>query len=309
MTATGSPSRTNEGARRMAVVVMTGSNSGIGLEGALAFGRAGDRVYATMRNPARAADLQRTAAAERLDITVMGLDVTRADTFPTLVHDILADAGSIDVLVNNAGVNQTSAFEDTPEATLRQVMETNCIGPLLLTQAVLPCMRRQRSGVIIMMSSLSGVAGLPGDVAYTASKFALEGATEALRHEVDRWGIRVALVEAGLYATRIFDNSLRTPTTPLSSASNSAASSPYTALVEHRLRGMRARMPAGNDPRELGSLFVQIARSQDSRLRWPADETACRVLQALLAGDDASRDEFLRKAAGCDWWSEGRDAP
>ncbi len=153
---------------------------------------------------------------------------------------------------------RAGALEDLGEPGLREVMETNFFGPMLLTQAVLPQMRRQRSGCIIMISSLSGIAGLPGDVAYTASKFAVEGATEALRHEVDRWNIRLALVEAGLYATRIFDSSLPA-TGPLPAAY--PPDSPYRPLVEHRLRELRARLPQAFDPREVGELLVTISRS------------------------------------------------
>ena len=137
-------------------------------------------------------------------IAIRQLDVTRPDRFPSLFEEILGETGSIDVLVNNAGILRAGAFEDLPDEMIREVMETNLFGPLTLTRAVLPYMRKQKNGYIIMISSLSGIAGLPGDVAYTASKFALEGATEALRHEVDRWGIKLALVEAGMYATGNF---------------------------------------------------------------------------------------------------------
>ena len=112
-----------------------------------------------------------------------------------------------------------------------------------------------------MISSLSGVAGLPGDVAYTASKFAVEGATEALRHEVDRWNIRVALVEAGLYATRIFDASLPAGHEPASRGY--PVGSEYRPLVEHRLRELRERLPDAFDPSIIGRLLVE-----DRRLRW-----------------------------------------
>jgi NAD(P)-dependent dehydrogenase (short-subunit alcohol dehydrogenase family) len=289
----------------MAVVVLTGCSSGFGLEGALAFARSGDRVYATLRTTKRATELVRAAEAEKLSVIIKALDVTQAATFPRILGEIVDDAGRIDVLVNNAGVSQAAAFEDVRESTLRDVMETNCLGPLLLTQAVLPIMRRQRGGLIIMMSSLSGVAGLPGDVAYSASKFALEGATEALRHEVDRWGIRVALVEAGSYATRILENSLQRDT---SVPDEHSRRSPYRPLIEYRLRRLRERLEQGRDPRLVANLFVTIARSDATQLRWPADEVASNVLSTIFAHDDAARDEFLRGVAGSDWWSRGENS-
>jgi len=290
----------------MAVAVLTGSNSGFGLEGALAFARNGDTVYATMRDVSKAGALQQAAAAEQLSVNVRTLDVTQAETFEPFVKEVVDEAGSIDVLVNNAGILRAGAFEDIEEPTLRLMMETNFFGPFLLTRAVLPQMRAQRGGHIIMISSLSGVAGLPGDVPYSATKYALEGATEALRHEVDRWGIKLALVEAGMYATGIFD----------SSVSGDAIlpdyypdGSPYRPLIESRLRVLRERLAEAFDPRRVGELVVTIANSDGSQLRWPADEVAEKVIDTLFAYDDTTRDEFLRKVAGTDWWSEGRDEP
>lgn len=288
----------------MAVVLITGSNSGFGLEGALAFARNGDTVFASMRDVSKAGRLQQLADAEQLSVNIRTLDVNRPETFDVLIEDVVGEAGRIDVLVNNAGIVRPGALEDITETDLRLVMETNLIGPLLLTQAVLPQMRSQGSGCIIMVSSLSGIAGLPGDLPYSASKFGLEGATEALRHEIDRWGIRVALVEAGMYATGIFDASF---------AGESALpddypdDSPYRALVESRLTEVRDRMPEAFDPRSVGELFVTISNADGTRLRWPADEVATKVLSSMFAHDDSGRDEFLRMVAGTDWWSEGKE--
>jgi len=290
----------------MAVVLITGSNSGFGMQGALAFARNGDTVIATMRDPGKAGALQDAADGEGLALTVRQLDVNQPDTFASFVDDVVGETGRIDVLVNNAGVLRAGTVEDTAEETLRMVMETNFFGAVLLSQAVLPHMRKQGSGCIIMVSSLSGIAGLPGDFAYTASKFALEGATEGMRHEVDRWGIKVALVEAGMYATGILD----------ASVSGEAAlpgyypdDSPYRTLVGWKLGGVRSKLGEAFDPKTVGELFVEIAASDGSRLRWPADPVAEKVLGTMFGQDDAGRDEFLRMVSGTEWWSEGKEAP
>jgi len=273
---------------------------------ALRFAHNGDTVYASMRDLTRAGALRAAAATAGLDVNLLELDVTRPATFGAVIRRIVAENGRLDVLVNNAGMLRAGAFEDLEEAAIREVMETNFMGPFLLARAVLPQMRAQRGGCIIMISSLSGIAGLPGDVAYTASKFAVEGATEALRHEVDRWGIRLALVEGGLYATGIFtaslpDQALLPPGYP--------ADSPYRPLVEQRLREVRDRLPEAMDPGIIGDLLVEIVRSDGRQLRWPADAVARKVLSAMFAQDDAQRDEFLRGVSGTDWWSEGRLGP
>ncbi len=290
----------------MAAVLITGCNSGFGLAAALAFARNGDQVFATMRHPEKAGPLQKVAGREGLNIHIKRLDVTQSDTFAGLVSEVVEEAGRIDVLVNNAGILRAGALEDLSEQAIRDVMETNFFGPLLLARQVLPQMRKQRGGYIIMMSSLSGIAGLAGDVCYTASKFALEGATEALRHEVDRWGIKVALVQAALYATGIFNPSL-----PADSRlpKDYPESSPYRPLVESKLTGLRDRLPEALDPGVVGELLLTIANSDGSRLRWPADELSTRVIGALFGMSDAERDDFLRGAADSDWWSEGKDAP
>ena len=286
----------------MTVVLITGCSSGFGLEAALAFARNGAKVVATLRDLERGASLAEAAQAEGLAIEMAALDVAVPDTFAAAVARVVERHGRLDVLVNNAGVNRVGAFEDTTEATLREVMEVNLFGPLLLAKAVLPQMRRQHGGCIINLSSLSGVAGLPGDVSYTASKFALEGAIEALRHEVDRWGIRVALVEAGLHATNIFADALSGPL-PIPDES------PYRPLIEERMAKLATRLPEAFHPRTVGELLVRIAQAKDGPLRWPADAVAKRVLSQLFALDDVGRDAFLREVAGCDWWHRGEAAP
>ena len=290
----------------MANILITGCSSGFGLQAALAFARNGDQVFATMRNPQKSTALMEAAASEDLSVHVKQLDVTRSDTFDSFIREMLDEAGSIDVLVNNAGLLRAGAFEDLSESMIREVTDTNLLGPLLLARAVLPQMRKQNNGYIIMVSSLSGIAGLPGDVAYTASKFGLEGATEALRHEVDRWGIKIALVEAGMYATGIMDRSLPEDRVLPDYYPDD---SPYRPLIETNLKALRARMPEAFDPAIVAELLVRIAGSDGSQLRWPADEVATMVLDKMFAHNDAERDEFLRGVAGSDWWSQGLDSP
>lgn len=289
----------------MSVVVITGANGGFGFHGALAFARNGDTVLATMRDVSKAERLRERADAEGLRIIVKSLDVTEPATFDRFAGEVLEEVGAIDVLVNNAGILRAGTVEDTSEASLRLVMETNFLGPALLTRAVLPQMRERRAGCVIMVSSLSGLAGLPGDFSYTASKFALEGATEAMRHEVDRWGIRVALVEAGMYATGILGPMAADAELP----EHYPRSSAYRELIRSKHNAVKERWPQALDPQVVGELFVEIAESDGSQLRWPADAVAKKVLETMFAQDDAERDRFLREVSGTGWWSEGADAP
>jgi NAD(P)-dependent dehydrogenase (short-subunit alcohol dehydrogenase family) len=185
----------------MAVVLITGTSRGIGLESALAFARAGHTVAATMRSPERAPELARIATREGLPITVYAIDVDDDASVRGAMGRIGAALGAIDVLVNNAGIERTGSVEELPMADFRAVMETNYFGVIRCVQAVLPSMRERRSGCIINVVSISGRLAASPLAPYAASKHALEALSECLAQEVKAFGIRVAIVEPGIIDT------------------------------------------------------------------------------------------------------------
>jgi len=185
----------------MASILITGTSKGIGLATALVLGRAGHRVYATMRNPGHAPELATTAAQEKLPIKVSVMDVDSDSSVKTGIAEIMKDAGHIDVLVNNAGVERNGSIEELPLADFRAVMETNYFGALRCIQALLPDMRRRKSGCIINVTSVAGRIANSPLAPYTASKFALEALSEALAQEMSSFGVRVAIVEPGIIET------------------------------------------------------------------------------------------------------------
>ena len=195
----------------MAVIFITGSSTGIGLATAVAFGRAGHDVYATMRNPDRAPELASTAAKERLPIKFLPMDVDNDASVGKAVAGVLAESGRIDVLVNNAGIAVTGPVEELPLAEFRRVMETNYFGALRCIQAVVRGMRERRSGHIINVSSIQGRISIPSYAAYAASKWALEAASEALAQETKSFGIKVSIVEPGMIATPVWDKRREVP--------------------------------------------------------------------------------------------------
>ena len=195
----------------MAVIFITGSSTGIGLATAVAFGRAGHNVYATMRNPDRAPELASIAAKERLPIKVLPMDVDNDASVGNAVAGVLAESGRIDVLVNNAGIAVTGPVEELPLAEFRRVMETNYFGALRCIQAVVCGMRERRSGHIINVSSIQGRMSIPSYAAYAASKWALEAASEALAQEAKSFGIKVSIVEPGMIATPVWDKRREVP--------------------------------------------------------------------------------------------------
>lgn len=185
----------------MATVLITGCSVGIGYETALAFARAGHPVAATMRNPKRAPQLAEQAAREKLPITVIAMDVDDDASVTAGIAAAVKALGPIDVLVNNAGIERSGTVEELPLAEFRAVMETNYFGVIRCIQAVMPSMRRRRSGCIINVSSVAGNISNTPLSSYAASKFALEGLSEALAQEAKQFGVRVALVKPGIIDT------------------------------------------------------------------------------------------------------------
>ena len=191
----------------MAVIVITGCSSGFGMLAALEFARRGDRVYATMRNTAKADRLHTGAQAAGVAVEVLQLDVNDIGSVGAAIEEVLKCEGRIDVLVNNAGIGIEGAVEDFDDDEVLAVFETNLFGVIRMTRAVLPHMRSQGSGTIVTVGSLAGKATAPFSGIYSASKHAVEALSDALYYELQPFGIRVVLIEPGGFETEIETNS------------------------------------------------------------------------------------------------------
>ena len=185
----------------MASVLITGTSTGIGYETALALGRAGHKVYATMRDPARAPQLGQVAGQEGLPIQIRVMDVDSDNSVKSVIENVYKEEGSLDVLVNNAGIERMGSVEEMPMSEFRAVMETNYFGVIRCVQAVAPHMRTRKSGCIINVSSVAGRLTCTPMTPYTASKWALEALTEGLAQEMKTFNVRVVLVEPGIIET------------------------------------------------------------------------------------------------------------
>ncbi len=250
----------------MAIVVITGTSTGIGFATALVLGRGGHDVFATMRHPDRSPDLQSIAARESLPITVLPLDVDRDDSVKQAIEQIMAARGRIDVLINNAGISSIGSVELSKFSVFRQTMETNFFGALRCIQAVLPGMRSRQSGCIINMSSVCGRIPLPAMSAYCASKFAIEAMSEALAAEVKAYNIRVAIVEPGVIETPIFDKQSDLP-----------ADSPYPQLRRQNAI-FAASLQQHVPPTVVAELIRCIIEGNSWQLRYPAGPGASDLL-------------------------------
>ena len=190
------------------VWLVTGATSGFGRAFTEAAVGRGDVVVATARRPEALADL---VAAFPDQVEALPLDVTDSAAARALVADVLARHGRIDVLVNNAGRTHVGAAEETTDTELRDLFDLHFFGPAELTRAVLPQMRERRTGAIVQLSSMGGQLSFAGFGAYSATKFALEGFSEALADEVRPLGIKVLIVEPGAFRTGLFGNASVSP--------------------------------------------------------------------------------------------------
>ncbi len=251
------------------VALVTGASSGFGLLAAVELARLGYTVVATMRDPdGRGERLREAAAREGVErrIVPARLDVTDAIRAETIVAETIAAYGRIDVLLNNAGYAQGGFVEDVSLEALRAQFETNVWGTIHLTKAALPHMRARRSGRIINMSSVSGLVGIPGFAPYAASKFAIEGFSEALRHEMRPHGVFVVLVEPASYRTDIWEKGFGA----MAGGPDSAHAHALSRIREMAERSARA----GGDPRDVARLVGRIADARRPRLRYVIPRSA-----------------------------------
>lgn len=185
----------------MSNIVITGCSTGIGLATALLLARNNHQVFATMRHPDQNTELQNLVEKEHLPVTILPLDVTKNESVKTAVSAVLEGSGKIDVLINNAGIGKLGAVEELPVENFIHEMDTNYIGAIRCTKAVLPHMRERKSGLIINISSVGARLSNYFNASYSASKAALEAFSECLAMEVLPFNIRVAVVEPGVIDT------------------------------------------------------------------------------------------------------------
>jgi len=278
----------------MATVLITGCSSGFGLLTTLRLGRLGHRVVATMRTPARDEVLSRAVRDETLPVAILALDVCDAAQVTDVVGRVQREHGALDVLINNAGVELRSSIEDADEADIRRQFDTNVFGAVRMVQAVLPAMRERRAGTIVNVSSIAGLVSRPYGGFYAASKHALEAISEALHYEVAPFGIRVALIEPGQYATRLLDNAWN--------GRRFTPASPYwerSALFDERIKRL---VPEGQraDPDEVARMMCEAALGEQPGLRRLAGGDAQMIAGAHRQLDFEAFEHSMRQAL--DWW-------
>jgi NAD(P)-dependent dehydrogenase (short-subunit alcohol dehydrogenase family) len=258
------------------VALVTGASSGIGLVTAQALRRAGYKVFGTSRKP-----MPDTPDG----VAMLVCDVTDDESVQRTVDEILARAGRIDLLVNNAGIGLLGAAEESSAAQAKALFDVNLFGVLRMTNAILPVMRRQRKGRIINMSSILGLIPAPYNALYASTKHAIEGYSESLDHEVRTHGIRVVLVEPGVTRTS-FEENLTRPDHPLPV---------YDAARSNAEKLMREVVEKGDAPQVVADIVVKAANAASPKRRYTAGKAAGQVRFIRRFLPETFVDKNLRK--------------
>jgi NAD(P)-dependent dehydrogenase (short-subunit alcohol dehydrogenase family) len=265
------------------VWLITGAGRGMGTDIAKAALAAGHAVVATGRDPERVA----AAVGEHDDLVVVKLDVTSVEDAKAAAQAAVDRFGKIDVLVNNAGNFYAGFFEEITPDDFRAQVETNLFGPLNVARAVLPVMRKQRSGLVVAISSTGGIIGQEFCTAYSAAKFGIEGWIESLAPEVAPFGIRTMVVEPGFFRTDL----LTAESTKYAEASidDYAERTKQTVTSWNSMNGKQ-----GGDPAKLAAALVKLASQEKPPVRWVAGTDAVQTVEQkgkdLIAQADAYRE-------------------
>ncbi len=250
------------------VILITGCSSGIGRAAALEAAGRGHRVFATARNPETLSEMEKEGR-----IRALSLDVTDTVSIRAAVAAVLAEAGRLDALVNNAGYGQYGAAEDVTAEEWRRQFDVNLFGAVEAARAVLPAMRAARSGTIVNVSSVAGKIAIPFSAPYCASKHALEAFSDALRVEVAPFGVRVAVIEAGPIETKFGDRARAGVARML------ASPGPYASFYPNAERAMDTEFQAGMLPPEaVARVIVEAIESENPRTRY----RITRMARALI---------------------------
>lgn len=257
------------------VILLTGASSGIGLETAIQLVERGHRVYATMRNLDKRTPLDQEADRRNVKLRVLQLDVQDQKSIEQCIKDIIASENRIDVLINNAGSGFIKPMEQATMEEIQQVMDVNFYGPIRCCKAVMPYMRKQKSGHIINVSSVGGIVGSPVNEIYCAAKFALEGLSESLASYLEPYfGINISLIEPGGTITE-FGNSL----TRYFESTGGILDDDYKPLMETYM-GYRATFTeefkerAFQKPSDIASVIIKCIHDPNPKVRYLTSEGA-----------------------------------
>src|SRR5437899_1538470 len=239
------------------VALVTGSSSGMGFETSLTLARNGFMTYATMRNLNKSENIKSLAEKEKLPLKIVQLDVSDDGSVKNAMQSITDEANRMDVLVNNAGYPLNGAFEDLAMEEIKAQFETNLFGVIRVTQAVLPIMRKQKSGVIVNISSGTvTIGGIPGGSAYVSTKFAIEGLSKSMAYELEPFGIKVVLIEPGVIRSNFVNN-------VVAAKKSQDPNSPYSQMMQKMVTSFQHMLEGGSSADIVAKVVLNAVRSEN----------------------------------------------
>jgi NAD(P)-dependent dehydrogenase (short-subunit alcohol dehydrogenase family) len=286
---------------RKKVAIVTGSSSGIGLETALYLAENDFITYATMRNPNKASNILKPAQLKGLPIKVLQLDVTDDTSVNQAIHNIEKNENRIDLLVNNAGYTQLGAAEDLSSEEIQAQFNTNVFGIFRTIREVVPIMRRQEDGgIIINIGSANGFFGVPCASAYVSSKFALEGLTQSLRFELAPFGIKVVLIEPGAIRTNVATNSMFLPKKIKEQKQQYQPndSSSYEEMTKSIMEKSKAAVANGSPPKVVSDIVLRAVMTEKPQWRYLAGADAERLFETKTKMSDIEFEKLLHNLLG-----------
>ena len=299
--------------KRQNIAVVTGSSTGIGFETSLLLARNGFYTYATMRDIHKLDIIEKIVNKENLPLEVLTLDVNDDYSVRNAIHKILGKKKKIDILINNAGYGLFGALEEISIEETKKQFETNLFGAIRTIKEVLPSMREQKDGIIINVSSMSGIVGIPATSVYVSTKFALEGLSESISYELQPYGIKIILIEPGVINTNFVPNIKfpykpddRSQKTLLEEESESNFSSNdikkknslyYFNTIDAFLSHYYPAMRNAPSPKEVAAVILDAIRiasnSSESLFRYTVGEDAKTFAEAKKNMSDSQLHEFI----------------
>jgi short-subunit dehydrogenase len=273
------------------VAAVTGSSTGIGYETALTLSRNGFYTYATMHKLDGESEQKITniAKSENLPLQVIQMDVNNDKSVINAINKIVEEKGRIDVTVNNAGYALVGAFEETSMDEIMAQFETNFFGAIRVMQAVIPIMRKQRSGKIVNMTSMGGRIAIPLDSIYHGTKFALEGLSESIQYELEPFGIKIILIEPGAVGSNFWKNLKMT--TKISDPNISV----YRQLENNMSEVLKQMVQNTIPSSEVSKVILQAVTSDNPQFRYIVGKDAASIIEARGNMSDKEFQNLIKK--------------
>jgi NAD(P)-dependent dehydrogenase (short-subunit alcohol dehydrogenase family) len=271
------------------VAVVTGGSSGIGYETSLMLARNGFLTYATMRNLNKSENIKSIAAKENLPIRITQLDITDDRSVKNAMQSITAEANRIDVLVNNAGYGLNGAFEDLAMDEIKAQYETNVFGLIRTTQAVLPTMRKQKSGTIVNISSgVVAMGGMPGASAYVSTKFAIEGLSKSMAYELEPFGIKIVLIEPGVIRTNLYNNGVI-------AKKSQDPNSPYSQILRKMAAGFEAMFKNSSSADVVAKVVLRAVTTENPNSKYLAGKDAETLMETKRSMSEEEFNKMMKQ--------------